>query len=146
MNATEYANQIWDMIGEDMLEGRVPDTLVAFSQLHTYVDANEYTLQADVPYDLEADGGMDLVHEVEAEITRRLAERYATLLAAEPQVVGAVVLGSCKDGDFYVFARMGEGGDEDWQVAGDVGTAKYATVLEYTTREREVLLPVGRHS
>lgn len=134
-----YAAEIMDMIGQDMIEGTVPDTIKSFTELHNHVDANEYSIQADVPFDI--DGENDLLHAVEAEVGRRLAERYDAMLKGEPTTVGAVVVGHLK-GDLYSFTRTATGGDRDWEVAGDVGDADYATVLEYTGRNRRTFSPV----
>lgn len=74
-----YADEIMQMIDDDISEGVVPADVASFVDLHDHVDANEYTLCAGVPFDLMADDddGMDLVYEVEAEVARRLAERAA---------------------------------------------------------------------
>ena len=71
--ADRYVAEILTMINEDIVSGTVPRTVASFSELHSYVDANTYTIDADVPYDLMADGGMDLVHDVEARVGRALA-------------------------------------------------------------------------
>ncbi len=73
--ASEYAGEIMAEIDSDITATVVPATVASFSELHDYVDANDYTIQAGIPYDLQADGGMDLVHDVEEEVTRRLAAR-----------------------------------------------------------------------
>lgn len=75
----QYADKVWDMVGEDMYEGVLPGNVRTFTELHDHVDANEYTIQADVPFDPMTDDGMIAVAAVEAEINRRLAERFESL-------------------------------------------------------------------
>jgi hypothetical protein len=41
-------------IRADMKDGTVPATVRSFSELHDYVDANEYGVDFDAPLDIEA--------------------------------------------------------------------------------------------
>lgn len=75
-----YADEIWVSINEDMLEGRVNKRAASFSELHEYVDANEYMIQADVPWNPDSEQTQDAYVAVQDEITDRLA-RHANLTA-----------------------------------------------------------------
>ncbi len=70
-----YATQIMVMIGEDIYEGVVPETAISFSELHEYVDANEYMIQADVPWDPDDEPTQAFYVAVQDEVTDRLARR-----------------------------------------------------------------------
>lgn len=75
----EYADRIWTLIGEDVVEGVVPPTVTTFSDLHEHVDANDYTLQVGVPWgaDVATDddpAGVRFTNAVEDEVSRRLTE------------------------------------------------------------------------
>lgn len=51
MNAREYADAALRMILEDVRHGLVPDDAASFSELHDYVDANEYVIGVPVDDD-----------------------------------------------------------------------------------------------
>ena len=77
-----YADEIMTMIDEDIANGCIPLNVRCFGELHSYVDANEYTLQAQVPWGREFETpddpcGLAASIDVEAEITRRLVTRAA---------------------------------------------------------------------
>jgi len=44
------AKKIIRLIVDDIVKGQVPTGLTAFSQLHDYVDANEYLIEAGLDY------------------------------------------------------------------------------------------------
>lgn len=76
LTVTEYADKAMTMIDADIASGQVPATVRSFSELHDYVDANEYL--EDVPWGTDLPGGNDpmyLVIEVSDEISARLAAR-----------------------------------------------------------------------
>ena len=77
-----YADEIMTMIDEDIASGCIPRNVSCFGELHSYTDANEYTLQAGVPWGPEFEApddpcGLAASIDVEAEITRRLVARAA---------------------------------------------------------------------
>jgi hypothetical protein len=47
---SEYADKIMTEIDGDIKAGHVPATVASFSELHDYVDANDYALEA-APFD-----------------------------------------------------------------------------------------------
>jgi hypothetical protein len=78
-----YADKIMAMIANDRAEGmfdprqRQPRHALlpqprSFSDLHDWVDANEYLIHAEVPYDPDSESAMDLQDAVCNEVTRRL--------------------------------------------------------------------------
>lgn len=79
---SRWADAIIEMIEEDIRTGRVPASVATFSELHDWVDANDYLTQAEIPWgsDELADGPAEqrLVNIVSTEITRRLMRRTAT--------------------------------------------------------------------
>src|SRR6266496_4804064 len=74
-----YADAIMMAIKADMEAGIVPRGVGAFTDLHDYVDANEYAVQAGVPWgsDPEAlkygNDGYALVNAVEGAVSAMLA-------------------------------------------------------------------------
>ncbi|KPM56975.1 hypothetical protein ACG83_03950 [Frankia sp. R43] len=46
VSSDSIATAMQEMILEDVRGGKVPETVAAFEQLHEFVDANEYVLQA----------------------------------------------------------------------------------------------------
>jgi len=75
-----YADRIMAMIREDM-EGpfphgkQVPRDVASFTALHDYLDANDYWVQAGVPWGTDPGAGEDgaeMVNAVCAEVSRRL--------------------------------------------------------------------------
>ena len=50
---TTIATLIKTEILSDVRSGRVPATVESFSDLHDYVDANEYLINAGVPWDVD---------------------------------------------------------------------------------------------
>jgi hypothetical protein len=46
---SEYADRIMAEIDDDIKAGLIPATVASFSELHDYVDANDYALEA-VPF------------------------------------------------------------------------------------------------
>lgn len=70
----EYADQIMTAIDEDIAEGVVPGSVASFTDLHDYVDANEYLLNIEVPWGADDPSGTDEVwNAVTAEVNRRLS-------------------------------------------------------------------------
>lgn len=55
-----YADKIKAMIREDVASGQVPASVTTFEELHEHVDANEYLIDADVPWEEGPDGLTDL--------------------------------------------------------------------------------------
>lgn len=68
-----WADEIMEDIRNDIASDHFPglEDARSFSDLHDYVDANEYLQGANVPWVSNA-VGMDLVHAVEDEVSRRL--------------------------------------------------------------------------
>ena len=95
-NISVYADMIMAEIDGDIRSGHVPATVASFSELHDYVDANDYALEAapfsgpsctcvrttDNPgcacahYDAWC-AYMEYLNEIESEVSRRLAARNA---------------------------------------------------------------------
>jgi hypothetical protein len=93
---SDYADKIMAEVDGDIKAGLVPATVATFSELHDYVDANDYALEA-VPFSgppctcvrttanpgcscayAEAWGEyMELLNVVETEVSARLAARTA---------------------------------------------------------------------
>lgn len=71
-HATAYADGAMADIAADIAAGVVPASVATFTDLHDYVDANEYV--AGVP----TSDGYGLVNAVTAEINRRLAKQRAS--------------------------------------------------------------------
>ena len=68
-----YADTIMAEIHKDIADGTVPASVGSFSELHDYVDANDYAQQAGVPtYVADADDPWEIVNTVEAEVDARL--------------------------------------------------------------------------
>jgi hypothetical protein len=67
-----YAATIMGFIDEAISEGAVPATVRSFTELQSYLDANEFLEHAGVPYD-GSDTTLALTVDVEQEVTRRLA-------------------------------------------------------------------------
>ena len=96
MSISDYADKIMAEIDADIQAGLVPATVASFSELHDYVDANDYALGA-VPFSgppctcvrTTADPGchcayseawdayMEYLNAVESEVSSRLAARTA---------------------------------------------------------------------
>jgi hypothetical protein len=53
--AAKLAAHVIDLIGDDMVDHTVPATVTTFSQLHDYVDANEYLISALEAAEVEHD-------------------------------------------------------------------------------------------
>ncbi len=62
----------WGEILEDIEAGIVPTTVATFSELHDYIDANEWLNRADVP-----DAVYDAADHIQTELSHRLAARHA---------------------------------------------------------------------
>jgi hypothetical protein len=81
-----WADEIMVMIDEDIdfavsHRGDVmPHTVSSFSELHEYVDANDYFIQAEVPWSID---DQDVTNAVGDEVTRRLAARTAVKYTAD---------------------------------------------------------------
>lgn len=81
-----FADKIMQMIDEDISNEelrnsngeRMPATVSSFSELHEYCDANDYYVQAGVPWETQAE--KDLTNEVGSEVTRRLQARTGNAL------------------------------------------------------------------
>src|SRR5438552_13795531 len=67
-----YAATIMGFIDEAISEGAVPATVRSFTQVHSYLDANDFLQHAGVPYD-GSDASVAFTVAVEDEVTRRLA-------------------------------------------------------------------------
>lgn len=70
---SKYADAIMSEIRADVKAGTVPATVKSFSDLHSYVDANDYASQVIPQGDLTWDAWMELANDVETEVSRRLA-------------------------------------------------------------------------
>jgi hypothetical protein len=73
---SEYADLIMTMIRQDVSAGLVSKDVTSFEELHSYLDANEYTIQAGLFPDDEAEDPFRLINEVEAEVGRRLGGEW----------------------------------------------------------------------
>jgi hypothetical protein len=58
-------------IDDDIAAGGLPGSVASFTDLHDYVDANDYLQDAGVPMPT-AKGGIDTIVAVQDEVTRRL--------------------------------------------------------------------------
>jgi hypothetical protein len=70
-----YAERIMAMIREDAERSQVPRDVASFTALHDYLDANEYLIQAEVPWGTDPGAGKDgseMVNVVCDEVSRRL--------------------------------------------------------------------------
>lgn len=92
-----YAQKIMDMIDTD-IDGyaRRGDERRAlgltnarsFSELHDFVDANEYMIHAEVPYDFDDETVMAFYVDVQSEVTRRLADQIVGLVVRQQDETG----------------------------------------------------------
>ncbi len=69
-----YADQIITEIDNDIAEGRIPASVRSFSELHNYLDANDYTVCVGIEY-TGTDANYALINAVETEVSNRLAAR-----------------------------------------------------------------------
>jgi hypothetical protein len=77
---SSYADRIMVMIREDVERPfphgkRVPRDIASFTALHDYLDANDYLIQADVPWGTgpgAGEDGAEMINAVCAEVSRRL--------------------------------------------------------------------------
>jgi hypothetical protein len=82
-NEHEYASQILTTIGDLVHEGVLPATTAKWEDLHRHVDANEFTMDLEVPWGrnvepTEADpDGYRITVAIENEVDRRLKEQAA---------------------------------------------------------------------
>src|SRR5438876_7416099 len=67
-----YAATIMGFIDEAISEGAIPATVRSFTQVHSYLDANDFLQHAAVPYD-GSDASVTFTAAVEQEVSRRLA-------------------------------------------------------------------------
>jgi hypothetical protein len=75
-----YADRIMAMVREDIERPfphstQVPHDVASFASLHDYLDANDYLIQAGVPWGTDPGAGEDgteMVNAVCAEVSRRL--------------------------------------------------------------------------
>ncbi len=73
--ASRYVDRIMAMIREDAERSQVPRDIASFAALHDYLDANDYLIQADVPWGTDPGAGKDgaeMVNVVCDEVSRRL--------------------------------------------------------------------------
>ncbi|GAA1026220.1 hypothetical protein GCM10009557_03170 [Virgisporangium ochraceum] len=66
----QYAEAIIALVRADIRDGRIPPDVRSFSDLHAYVDANEYADDVGVP---QSAGDYDLVNAVESRVDEMLA-------------------------------------------------------------------------
>lgn len=72
---SEYADRIMALIAGDVAAGLVPRGVGSFSRLHDHVDANDYLIEAKVPWSTDPGAGEDgseLVNAVTDEVDRRI--------------------------------------------------------------------------
>lgn len=77
---SRYADRIMAMVREDMERPfppgeQVPRDIASFAALHDYLDANDYLIQAGVPWGTDPGAGQDgaeMINAVCAEVSRRL--------------------------------------------------------------------------
>lgn len=73
---SEYADKVCELLTEDVGAGIVPlGKVTKFADLHDYVDANDYLLQAGVPFGADSGAGRDgteIVNAVCDEVTQRI--------------------------------------------------------------------------
>lgn len=88
MNAADiamYADRVMVLVDEDIESGQVPADVATFSDLHSHVDANEYLIQTDVPYDMN---DLVMINAVSDEVSRRLTVRVLEGDEGIPQCIG----------------------------------------------------------
>ncbi|PZG15605.1 hypothetical protein C1I95_19220 [Micromonospora craterilacus] len=68
---SRYADVICAAIDDDISEGVVPPGIGSFVDLHRYLDANEYLIDASVPYD-GTQASLDLTNTVQNLVVARL--------------------------------------------------------------------------
>jgi len=74
----EYADEVMTAIDDCIAEGRIPADVATYSDLHSYVDANDFLLDAGVPWGTDIPEGQDpngVWVDVENEVQRRLRVR-----------------------------------------------------------------------
>jgi hypothetical protein len=74
----DLAREVIRLVGKDVAEGSVPWDVAEYSELHDYVDANEYTLEVIGPFypdDNEENGPepVDLTNEVQTRFSEMLS-------------------------------------------------------------------------
>lgn len=70
----QYAEEIMVMIKEDIIAHPSMSEARTFSDLHDHIDANEYMIIADVPYDPDDETVMGFYIDVQDAVTRSLAQ------------------------------------------------------------------------
>ncbi len=68
-----YAERIMTDIDDDIAGGALPASVRSFTDLHDYLDANDYLQAAGVPYDATP-ATIDVIVAVQEEVNRRLAD------------------------------------------------------------------------
>lgn len=84
----EYAEQIVDMVDEDIDAGILPATVRSVLDLHANVESGTYTTAVGVGYTGE-DENLALIADIEDEVNRRLAARTLVAKHAD-RVMGAI--------------------------------------------------------
>lgn len=67
-----FADHIMAEIDGDIAAGQIPGRVRTFGELHSYLDANDYLIEAQVPYD-GTRATTEVIAAVEDEVTRRLS-------------------------------------------------------------------------
>lgn len=70
----DLLEEAWAELLMDIRAGLVPDHVRSFTELHDYVDANEYVPERAIDWGLPPAGRYDLANELTAVIDARLAE------------------------------------------------------------------------
>jgi hypothetical protein len=69
-----YADRIMAMVHEDMASGTVPRTVRLFTDLHSYVDANDYLTQAGMDAAADDEAAMSMISAVCEVVSARLSQ------------------------------------------------------------------------
>lgn len=67
----DWANQILAAVDDSIAEGVLPATVRSFTDLHDFCDANDFLIDADVPYD-GTEATIDLIVAVQDAVTAAL--------------------------------------------------------------------------
>jgi hypothetical protein len=88
----QYADEIMAMVLEDMNEDSAMRDARNFSDLHDWCDANEYMINADVPYDPGNEPVMSFYVDVQDAVTRRLEGQWQARMIAQASSVATTVV------------------------------------------------------
>lgn len=131
---TEYADEILRSINDDIAEGVVPAGVCSFAELHSHVDANDYTIDADLLPDDDAD--YEFINDVETLVSRRLASRVLIPGTPVEYEIGSHTLKGTVRG------LLPATGDEPMRVVIDTATGGTATAFPIDVKRDSDRCPV----